>query len=355
MVEIACHQFLSTNHIIRKLLLVTVIHLLFLQSSVFSQEGRQDKRESRKVELIHADIYTPGKEMGREFGKFLGNVAFRHKEVILTCDSAYFYQDKNQVRAFSKVHIEQGDTLDVFGNYLFYDGTTEKAIVEGNVELIDKETHLFTKAVEYEVNNRIAHYDQKGKITNGDNTLYSESGIYLAKEKMFHFKDSIRIINPDYIITADTMDYNTETETVFFDGPSELNGDSLYLFCEKGWYDTKNDISHIWKNALINNKQQTITGDSLYYEKGPGFGQAFRNITITDTTNDVIVKGNFAEYHKDPEEFFVTDRAMFIQISGNDSLFLHADTITAVGGKSTHLRFRCHLHQKQAGRQDGII
>ena len=33
---------------------------------------------------------------------------------------------------------------------------------------------------------------------------------------------------------------------------------------------------------------------------------------------------------KQPERFLVTDRAVFIQISKKDSLFLHADTINAV-------------------------
>ena len=33
---------------------------------------------------------------------------------------------------------------------------------------------------------------------------------------------------------------------------------------------------------------------------------------------------------KQPERFLVTDKAMFIQVSKNDSLFLHADTINSV-------------------------
>jgi hypothetical protein len=52
-------------------------------------------------------------------------------------------------------------------------------------------------------------------------------------------------VNPDYVMTADTMDYNTKTETAFFTGPSEMNGDSIYLYCERGWYDTKNDVTNI--------------------------------------------------------------------------------------------------------------
>jgi hypothetical protein len=42
------------------------------------------------------------------------------------------------------------------------------------------------------------------------------------------------------------------------------------------------------------------------------------------------VKGNYAWYYKRPERFMVTDSAMFIQIDRKDSLFLHADTISAI-------------------------
>ena len=131
-------------------------------------------------------------------------------------------------------------------------------------------------------------------------------------------------------MTADTMDYNSKSEIAFFTGPSELTGDSLYLYCEKGWYDTKNDISRIWKNSVIDNRQQVIRGDSMYYDGLAGYGQSFRNTSITDTTNNIIVKGDYAWYYKTPERFLVTDSALFIQVSKKDSLFLHADTISAV-------------------------
>ena len=130
-------------------------------------------------------------------------------------------------------------------------------------------------------------------------------------------------------MTADTMDYNTKTETAFFTGPSEMKGDSIYIYCEKGWYDTKNEVTRIWKNAVIDNKQQIIHGDSLFYDRRTGYGQSFGNVSIADTNKQVMVKGNYAWYYKQPEKFMVTDSAVFIQVSGSDSLFLHADTISA--------------------------
>ncbi|MCU0409445.1 MAG: hypothetical protein MUD02_10900, partial [Bacteroidales bacterium] len=236
----------------------------------------------------------------------------------------------NQVTAFSRVHIEQGDTLDLYGDYLFYDGKNEDALVRGNVELIDKETHLYTDEVRYDVKNRIARYNNRGRITNADNTLTSIIGVYYVSDNLFHFKDSVKIVNPDYVMTADTMDYNTETEIAFFTGPSELEGDSIYLYCEKGWYDTKNEKTAIWKNALIDNREQIIKGDSLLFDDLAGFGESFGNIEIIDTTNNLMLKGNYAWYYKAPERFMVTDRAVYIQSSGSDSLFMHADTISAM-------------------------
>jgi hypothetical protein len=68
------------------------------------------------------------------------------------------------------------------------------------------------------------------------------------------------------------------------------------------------------------------------------YGLAFRNTSITDTTNNIIVKGDYAWYYKNPERFMVTDKALFIQVSENDSLFLHADTISAVTRSDTTLK-----------------
>lgn len=310
--------------------LLNILTLFLISLSLYSQTAGNGKKSKKKIELIYAVSGTRDAKFGNDLFRLIGSVTLKHNDILMMCDSAYLYENSNQVKAFSRVHIAQGDTLHLYGDYLFYDGTDEKAIVTGNVELIDKETHLYTKSVNYDVTNKIATYTEKGRITNAENTLTSLSGTYFVSDKLFHFKDSVKIVNPDYVMVADTMDYNTESETAFFTGPSELKGDSLYLYCEQGWYDTKNDISSLWKNAVIDNIKQRIRGDSIYYNDNKGFGQAFGDVSIADTTNDVLVTGNYAYYFRDPERFMVTEKAAFIQISKGDSLFLHADTISAV-------------------------
>jgi lipopolysaccharide export system protein LptA len=328
MAEIRFLGFLNNFNTLRHIFYVLI--LLFIPAKANTQDISTTRREDRKIEILNADFWQVNELIDKDLQRLIGNTRFKHNDVTMSCDSAYYYKMKNQIRAFNKIHIEQGDTLDLFGDYLFYDGISGIAIVTGKVELIDKETHLFTDTINYDVRNKVARYNDKGRITNAENTLTSVIGIYYVSESLFHFKDSVKIVNPDYVMTADTMDYNTNTETAFFTGPTEVKGDSLYLYCEKGWYDTKHDVTSIWKNASIDNRKQIVHGDSLYYNDSTGYGQSFGNVIIQDTTNNLIVEGNYARYYKQPESFVVTDRAVFIQVSNEDSTFVHADTLSAI-------------------------
>lgn len=304
------------------------------------QNPKTQQPARKKILLQNADedIILKDPVTGKDIHHLKGNVKLLDNETRMWCDSANFNPDKNQVTAYLNVHIQQGDTLNLHGNYLFYDGKSAIAFVKGNVELIDKETHLYTDSIHYDLRNKVARYNERGRIINAKNTLTSIIGVYYVSKKLFHFKDSVKIVNPDYVMTADTMDYNSLSEIAYFTGPTELNGDSLYMYCEKGWYDTKNKITSVWKNAMIDNRTQIIHGDSLFFNNNTGYGESFRNVVIEDTVNKIAIEGNYAWYYKQPERFLVTDKAVFIQISGKDSLFLHADTINAITKTDTSLK-----------------
>ncbi len=95
---------------------------------------------------------------------------------------------------------------------------------------------------------------------------------------MFHFKDSVKIVNPEYVMTADTMDYNTESEIAFFTGPTELKGIVYICTAKKAGMILKKRLFRIWKKSVIDNKKQIIHGDSLYFNNSTGFGESFRNV-----------------------------------------------------------------------------
>jgi len=291
---------------------------------------RPERNKGRLIEILSYDVMEMDAAIDPNLFKLLGNVSVKHNDALMWCDSAYLYENKNEVISFGNVRIEQGDTLKLFGDYLRYDGNSEKAYVSGNVRLIDKETVLFTDMLNYNMAERTAYYDTGGKIISNSDTLKSDKGIYFSYEKLFHFSDSVTIVGPDYAAKADTMHYSTEKETVYFMGPTEILGDSIKLFARGGWYNTKDKLSKIWDNAIIDNYKQIIEGDSLYYNELTGYGLAIGNVIITDTANNSMVMGNKVLYYKEPESYFVTDSALYIMTGESDSLYLHADTLRSI-------------------------
>ncbi|MDB0063226.1 hypothetical protein N9F27_03930, partial [Crocinitomicaceae bacterium] len=79
-----------------------------------------------------------------------GNVVFTYQGNTMYCDSALYYDKTNKVRAFGNVHITKPGGLNLFCDYLSYDGNTETAFLSGNVRARDQEYKLTTKALEYD-------------------------------------------------------------------------------------------------------------------------------------------------------------------------------------------------------------
>jgi lipopolysaccharide export system protein LptA len=318
----------------------TVSALFFLRSAahlslplfllLFSGHIQAQDEQGRRVEILHSDSMKYERVDGRTRNRLNGNVRLMHNDLYMNCDSAWYYIDSNEVLAYSNIHIWQGDTIHIRGQFLTYNGNTRKAVLTENVELSDKEMQLFTDEIDYDVSTQVANYDTGGRVLNGDNTLTSIVGIYYSDQKMIHFRDSVRIVNPDYVMTADTMRYDTGREIVWFAGPTEAVGDSIYLYCEKGWSDTRHDVSQLMKNAILDNREQRITGDTLWYDEKSGKGEAFGHVTITDTTDNITGGGDYAWYEKRPERFLLTGTPWFSMFTDDDTLTLRADTLRAI-------------------------
>ncbi|MBE0667402.1 MAG: hypothetical protein IH593_06965, partial [Bacteroidales bacterium] len=145
--------------------------LLFIVLFLPQTASSQGEKVRRKVEILHSDAMAFDRLADRSRKKLLGNVSLKHNDLFMTCDSAWYYDETNQVFAFSNIHIQQGDTLHIYGRYLSYNGDTGKAVMTDSVELVDKETQLFTRQIDYDVNTQVAVYNDGGRILNGENIL----------------------------------------------------------------------------------------------------------------------------------------------------------------------------------------
>lgn len=304
--------------------LKTKLYLIGLLALSYALSNAQE--EPKKVEFS-AQTMEFDQDLGNGARRLLDDVVFTHEGAKMYCDSAYLYSEINSLDAFNNVFINQGDTLFVYSDILHYDGNSKLAKLRGNVKMVNRETTLFTESLDYDIGQGIGSYLDYAKIVSNENTIESIQGFYYTQNKMLHFRDSVTITNPDYLIKSDTMKYQTESKVSYFFGPTRILSDSSTIYCEKGWYNTDTDISELRENAFVDNLKQTVFADFLYYEKHTGKGQARKNVLIVDKEQDVLLKGHQAWYNEKEDFALLTDSAQFIQITAEDSIYLHADTL----------------------------
>ncbi|HOI88664.1 MAG TPA: OstA-like protein [Lentimicrobium sp.] len=286
-------------------------------------------QQTRKIRLVQADIMAYNKALGEGVQRILGNAVFEHEGAYLYCDSAHLNNATNSIKAYSRVHIKASDTLNLYGDSIYYSGETRIAEVFDNVKLIDNQTTLTTDKLIFDRNTSIAYYLTGGHIVNGRNTLDSRRGYYHTNTKDFFFREDVLLINPDYVMDCDTLHYNTQDKIARFRGPTTIKGEETDIYAENGWYNTETDISEFNENAWVRNGDQTLTGDSLYYERTNGYGEAFGNIVVTDTVQNILAYGQYALYRKALGYTMITQKPEALFINGNDTLFMHADTLKA--------------------------
>ena len=273
-----------------------------------------------------------------------GNVIFRHDSTFMYCDSAYLYRSSNSLEAFDSVHIEQGDTLFMYGDYLNYQANTQLAKMRDNVKMENKEVTLFTDSFNYDRGKNLAYYFDGGMLVDSINELTSVYGQYSPDTKVAHFKERVRLVNPQFTLTSDTLIYNTETKIARFVSPTVIESDSGFIYTSHGWYNTLSEESMLYDRSTVvsKDKTKTITADSMSYDRNKGFLEAFGNMILNDTVRKIIIMGDYGYYDENTDYAFATDSAQMIEYSQKDSTFLHADTIFMATVDSTEREVRAY-------------
>jgi len=319
-------NFFFTKHINKKASLTKIL-IIFIVSLYYSNIYAQ---ETTKVELVTANSLEFDKMLNKDVKRLIGNVILKHDVTYMYCDSAYLYSTSNKFDAFGNIYIKVSDSVDVWGDELKYDGNTKLAELKYNCKMVDNQSELTSDFLFYDLKNDIAYYNSGGNIDNAENNLKSKIGRYYTKEKLFFFKDDVVLTNPKYTINSDTLKYNTVSEISYFFGPTTIVSKEDSIYCENGWYDSKKDLSQFNKNAYLKSNDQVLRGDSLFYDRQKGYGKAIKNVIITDLKEALNIYGDFAEYYEKTGYSQVTQRPYLIKVFEEDSLFLHADTLTSL-------------------------
>ena len=332
MLEKKNRKYIWSGH---RVLLLSILCLfgfcLLAQQPVQQKEEPQvatqkKKQPKSKVYLIHSDLLRKDARHP-DAQVVVGNVVFRHDSVYMYCDSAYYYDKISSFEAFSNVRMEQGDTLFLYGDHLYYDGNSQIAEMRMNVRMENRTTTLLTDSLNYDRVFNLGYYFNGGTLMDEQNVLTSDWGQYNPSTKQSVFNYDVELVNAQFTLTSDTLQYNTATKVANIVGPSDIWSDNNHIYSEKGTYNTFTGKALLLDRSILMNDGKQLTGDTLYYDRNNGLGEAFWNMELKDTINKNIMTGDCGYYNEKTKYAFATKRAVAIDYSQRDSLFLHADTL----------------------------
>ena len=185
-----------------------------------------NRYQKGKVFLEYADRLSMDEKKSTEYQVLNGNVKFRKGDMYMYCDSAHFYDKKNSLYAFGNVKMEQGDTLFVFADKLYYNGDQDLAQLRYNVRMENRNVTLFADSLDYDLLANIGYYFEGGKIVDDENELTSVFGQYAPDTKDTEFLFDVVLTNERYVMKTDTLFYNTDTHIADIVGYTTIVSDS---------------------------------------------------------------------------------------------------------------------------------
>lgn len=296
-------------------------------------EGDDEKSGQRnkpmKVTLLHADR-TVQKATNKDLQILEGNVEFLYDSIYMFCDTVYYYKARNYFEAFGNVRMNQGDTLFLYGDFLYYDGNQRLVQVRENVRMENRNVVLLTDSLDYDRVFDLGYYFDGGTLMDSTNVLTSEWGEYSPHTKLSVFNYNVKLENPQFTMYSDTLIYNTVTRIANIVGPSDIESKDSHIYSEMGYYNTLEGKAYLLDRSVLMNQGKVLVGDSVFYDERAKYGEAFGNVRMNDTLNKVMLTGEYCYSNELTGYAFATDRAVAVDYSQGDSLFMHGDSLKLV-------------------------
>lgn len=318
----------KSRNILFAWVLLLVIFLFIQAKAIPVLEDEVVPVRDERIYLQHADSLVFDQFLHPDAQRLSGNVVFHHKGMTLYCDSAVLYEKAQSFEAFGEVRMVQGDTLSLTGKYLYYDGNAQIAQVRYQVEMRHRNQVLLTDSLNYDRICGLGYFFEGGKLIDGENTLTSDWGEYYTATRKSTFNYSVKLKNPQFTLTSDTLHYDNVTKWSQVLGPSNIVNGRNRIYTTLGYYNSETERAKLYNRSIIFNEGTKMTGDSIFYDKLTGVMKAFSSIVYEDTRNKKILQGDFCQYNELSGTALAYDRALAKDYSNpDDTLFVHADTL----------------------------
>ena len=302
--------------------------IIFLLMIAFASANAQKKVQLQKG----AGKLIGGIKDGVRIDRVIDNVVFKQNTTTIYCDSAWFYKSKNMIEAFGRVRIVEGDSITITASHLEYDGNKKQAKLRNNVIFTKLATaKLFTDFLDYDRVVNEAYYYNGGRLVDSINTLVSRKGYYKVNSNLAAFKKDVKVTNPDYTMSADSLQYNTKSKDILFvTETTVVNKDSSTFKAASGKYNTLNRTSDL-VGGVGKSKSYKIVGERYDFDDRKKIYKVRGNVVMTALEENLTIHGQSVDTYKDKNIAKVYNHAYVTKVTEEgDTLFMTADTLVSI-------------------------
>ncbi|WP_142687648.1 OstA-like protein [Chitinophaga polysaccharea] len=280
------------------------------------------------IEIIHADTLIMNEKDSISVTRFIGNAIFKQGTTLFNCDSAVKNNKTNIIDAYGHIHINQADSIHIYGNYLNYDANTRIAILREDAKLTDGKVTITGPELQYDMNAKIGSYVKTGKLVNGKSVLTSDEGYYYTDTKEMHFMRNVLLVDPEYTLSTDELLYNTDTKIATIVAPTTINNnDKSVMYATSGYYDTEKGYGNFGNRPTIEDSTGTITADNIEMDKLTGMAYATGNMVYKDTARKMSLLANKGIVNQREKTVLATQKPLLIMEKNKDTMYMAADTL----------------------------
>lgn len=310
-----------------------LICLLFFAQAIKAQRVAADttQPEGKLLEILYADrLNFITVDSLRRYTSLAGKVKVKQDKTFFYADSAILNEIDNSLEAFDNIHINDADSVHTYAQYLKYLGKEKRAYLNKKVKLTDGRGTLTTEELVYDVTLKIGTYVNGGKLVNKQTILTSMEGNYYGDTKDVLFRRNVRLVDPEYKIVTDTLQYNTGTEIANFTSPTTIIDTSGRIIKTKeGFFDRKNKKGMLFKRSVIDDSSYTFTADEMAFDDSTKLSE-FRGNAVyrgKDTAEGFDMIANNIKTDRKKDILLATEKPILLIKQGKDSIFIAADTL----------------------------
>jgi lipopolysaccharide assembly outer membrane protein LptD (OstA) len=307
--------------------------LLFLLNTVSAQK-KAPPRPSQTSDTVRVvqikktnTFYYKTIDSATQLQILSGNVEVWQGGTKFFADSVVYNEKTNYMQAFGNVHINEADSVNIYSQYLQYDGDKKLATFRDKVKLSDGNSTLYTDEMDYDMNGKVGSYKDGGRIESKQTTLYSKQGFYYADIKDVYFIGNVKMSDPEVALASDSLLYNTSNQVATFIAPTTIKSGNSIINTREGYYDLKLKKAKFGSRSRMQDSTSTMIADDFAFDDKTGYGEARGNVQYKDTAQGALLFSNRVFFNKTKKNFLATEKPVMVIVQNSDSVYVAADTI----------------------------